>query len=136
MVAPSGFLYPISSQFPFDNVTQQIVLALRERDFRVPGIKVELGSYGYLPYDYVKTIEDDDFRLWFCRIQRSLGDGFNDIAAVSQLNIPGKELSVYDDNSGPTFYLYVGKNWKAEKHGFVKFIVDKKTKEIVLDRAR
>jgi hypothetical protein len=118
--ADPKFLYPTSRQFPFDGITYQIVKALEERDFNFPGIKVELHSYGPSDsYRLVKTIEGDDFRLWFCRAQGRVDDDWNDTAAVNELNIPKKELHVYEDNSGPTFYLYVGKNWERDKESFI-----------------
>jgi hypothetical protein len=114
------FLYPTSNQFPFDNVTYKIIKALEEKNFNVPGIQVEFHNYGpNNSYKKVDTIEGDDFRLWFCRVQGKADPDWNDTAAVTELNIPGKELHVHEDNSGPTFYLYVGKNWEADKHNFI-----------------
>jgi hypothetical protein len=66
------FLYPHSRQFPFDEVCEQIVRALEERNY-------------------------------------------NDTAAVTEIVIPRKELHVYDDESGPTFRVYVGKNWPKDQ---------------------
>jgi hypothetical protein len=117
--ADPRFLYPTSRQFPFDEVTYDIVKELESRHFTAPGIKVDFHNYGPSDsYKMVSAIEADDFRLWFCRVQGSLG-AWNDTAAVTQLNIPKKELNVFDDNSGPTLYLYVGKNWKNDKEKFV-----------------
>ena len=113
-------LYPTSRQFPFDETTYKIIHELELREWNVPGIKVEF--YGYGPsnaYKRVESIEDDDFRLWFCRVQGRLDGNWNDTAAVTQLNIHMKELHVYEDNSGPTLCLYVGKNWEQDKQSFV-----------------
>ncbi|MDD5191635.1 MAG: hypothetical protein PHH54_02065 [Candidatus Nanoarchaeia archaeon] len=129
--ADPRFLYPTSRQFPFDETTYKIVKALEERDFNVPGIKVEFHSYGPSDsYRRVETIEGDDFRLWFCREQGRIGSDWNDTAAVSNLNIPFKELSVFSDNSGPTLRLYVGDNWEKDKEGFVNSVkVNSKLRE-------
>jgi hypothetical protein len=70
-------------------------------------------------FRYVNEINGEDFKLWFCRVQGAIGNNWNDIAAVNKLNIPKKELSVFEDNSGPLFYLYVGKkDWEEGKNDF------------------
>lgn len=113
------FLYPTSREFPFDEVTGQIVRALEERGFDVPGIRVEMDSYGPShSYRKVETVVGDDFRIRYGRPQGRIGPNLNDTAAVSEINIPKKELHVYDDNSGPTLYLFVGDNWEEGKHAF------------------
>lgn len=118
--AKPSFFYPTSRQYPFDETTFKIVEALMERNFSVPGIEVEIHSYGpNKSYKHVSTIKSDDFRLWFCRGQGRINPHWNDTAAVNQLNIPGKELSVFEDYSGPRFYLYVGDNWEKDKEDFV-----------------
>jgi hypothetical protein len=97
-----------------------MVRVLKERNFEAQDIEVKLNSYG--PgnmFSYVSEIKGDDFQLVFCREQGKLGRDLNDIAGVSKLNIPGKELHVYSDNSGPTLYLYVGTDWKKDKRDFV-----------------
>jgi len=115
------FLYPKSRQFPFDEVCENIVRSLEKRNWTVPGIKVEFQEYGSSESKlrYVSKIEGNDFRLYFCRIQGSLGSRFNDIAAVNNLFIKRMSLTVYDDESGPTFYTYVGKDWPRDKVLFV-----------------
>lgn len=119
------FLYPTSRQFPFDEVCERIVRELEARNWRVPDIKVEFDIYGTgeAKYQMVRYIKGDNFKLWFCRIQGRLNNHWNNTAAVSELVIPRMELHVYEDESGPTFYLYVGKNWKKD-HG--KFINSRK----------
>jgi hypothetical protein len=115
------FLYPNSRQFPFDEVCEQIVRALEERNWSVPGISVDFDVYGTGAQKYrcVRYIKGDDFKLWFCRIQANMGS-WNDTAAVTEIVIPQKELHVYEDESGPTYYEYVGKNWDVHKESFLK----------------
>lgn len=115
------FLYPKSRQFPFDEVCDQIVRALEERNWDVPGINVEFDVYGSgdEKYRMVHCIKGDDFKLWFCRIQGRLNLTLNDIAAVTEIVIPKKELHVYEDESGPTLYVYSGKNWSEDKERFL-----------------
>lgn len=113
------FLLPKSRQFPFDEAVELIVKRLKEREFEVPGISVKFYSYGPSnSYEMIESIEGEDFRLRMGRIQGRADSNFNDVAAVSDLFIPGKELNVYHDNSGPTFYLYVGNDWERDKEGF------------------
>ncbi|MCK4634336.1 MAG: hypothetical protein KAT37_00505 [Candidatus Aenigmarchaeota archaeon] len=115
------FLRPSVGQFPFDKTTLYIIRALEERNFDVPGINVKFHYYGPSDsYKKVDTIEGDDFRLWFCRVQGKVDPFWNDTAAVTELNIPRKELHVYEDNSGPTFYLYAGDDWEKDKKLFTR----------------
>ncbi len=94
------FMYPESRQFPFDETCELIVRNLV--DTTVPGINVEVKNIGY---KYVSRIAGLGFSLWFCRIQGQLSPRLNDIAAVTQISIPGRELSVYQDESGPRLYV-------------------------------
>lgn len=57
------FLYPHSRQFPFDEVAEKIVRELKKRNFDIPGIEVELDSYGSgeEKYIYVSMIKGADF---------------------------------------------------------------------------
>ena len=55
------FLYPHSRQFPFDEVAEKIVRELKKRNFDIPGIEVELDSYGSGEEKYIYPyIEDVD----------------------------------------------------------------------------
>jgi len=114
------FLYPQSRQFPFDEVCEHIVRALEERNWNVPGITVDFHVYGSGAEQYrmVNYIKGDDFKLWFCRVQGNMGR-LNNTAAVTEMIIPKMELHVYDDESGPTFITYVGKNWARDKQDFM-----------------
>ena len=116
------FLYPTSWQYPFDAVCHNIVVALEERNWQVPGIEVEFHEYGSGAQKFrcVSHIRGRDFKLWFSRVQRTMPGGhWNDTAAVTELVIPGKELHVYEDESGPTFYLYVGPDWERDRERFM-----------------
>ena len=113
------FLYPKARQFPFDEVCEQIVRALEERNWNVPGITVDFGVYGSGAEKYrtVRTIKGEDFKLWFCRVQARMGK-WNDTAAITEIIIPEKELHVYDDESGPTYIVYAGLDWESDKGWF------------------
>lgn len=116
------FLYPKSRQYPFDEVCERIVKEIEQRAWDIPGVTVEFDTYGTgdATYRYVSNIEGDDFRLHFCRPQGLLAPErkWNDIAAVNRLVIPRHELTVYDDESGPTLAVYVGNDWDADKQAF------------------
>ncbi len=115
------FLYPTSRQFLFDALCERIVRELEKRNWQVPGLAVEFDTYGSGEQKMmiVREISGADFRLHFGRPQGLLPGGrWNDVAAISDLTIPGFQLSVYSDNSGPTFYVYVGEDWEADKHWF------------------
>ena len=111
-------LYPKSREYPFDSTIEELVRELERLKFDVPGIEVKFKTLG--PYLYVEEIKSDDYRLWFCRVQGRLSDELNDIAAVTTLVIPGKELNVYEGYSGPTLYVYVGEDWKRDRNWFMK----------------
>lgn len=113
------FLFPKSRQFPFDEVCEKIVRATQKRNWNVPGLTVEFSNYGSgkAKYRYVTNIRGENFRLNFCRVQGNLG-GYNDIAAVNVVTIPQQQMCVYDDESGPTYYLYVGNDWNKDKDKF------------------
>jgi len=118
------FLYPYSRQFPFDEVAEKIVKALEKRNWKVPGIVVKFHTYGSgeAKYKRVSEIKGNDFKLHFCRVQGKLDDYWNDTAALEDVFIPKQEMSFYDDESGPSFCLYVGNNWEADKEWFMNSI--------------
>lgn len=119
------FLYPQSRQFPFDEVAEKIVRALEKRNWKVPKVIVRFDVYGSgeAKYKLVREIIGEDFRLYFCRIQRTLpGNIWNDTAALHEIYIPKQNISVFDDESGPTYNLYVGQNWEEDKKWFMNSI--------------
>lgn len=118
------FLYPYSRQFPFDEVAEKIVKALEKRNWKVPGITVEFYTYGSgeAKYKMVNHIKSGNFTLYFCRPQGSVNDNLNDIAALHEIYIPKQGIRVYDDESGPTYYLYVGKSWEQDEQWFMDSI--------------
>ena len=114
------FLYPRSRQFPFDEVAEKIVKALEKRNWKVPGVTVEFYTYGSgeAKYKMVDQIKGENFKLLFCRTQGKLNANKNDIAAVHEIYIPKQGIRVYEDESGPTYYLYVGEDWEKDKEWF------------------
>jgi len=116
------FLYPSVQQFPFDSTCEQIVRELEKRNWQVPGINVEFHEYGSGAQKFraVSRIKSQDFKLWFYRVQRTMPGGrWNDTAGVTEIVIPKKELHVYEDESGPTFYLYVGDDYERDRDKFM-----------------
>jgi hypothetical protein len=115
------FFYPKSRQYPIDEVCEKIVRALEKRKWKVPAIQVEFDdSERELKYRHVSKIKGEDFQLCFGRVQGRIDRSKNDIAAIAQIVIPRKELHVHEDESGPTFYTYVGDNWEKDKDTFMK----------------
>ncbi len=121
------FLYPKSRQFPFDEVAEQIVRALEARSWKVPGLSVEFHEYGSGAQKLrcVRSITSDqsaidlghhDVRIKFGRPQGCLPGGrWNDTAAVDEVQLPKRALHVYEDESGPTYYVYVGDSWEHDR---------------------
>ncbi|MBQ2836006.1 MAG: hypothetical protein IJE68_04160 [Clostridia bacterium] len=118
------FLYPYSRQFPFDEVAEKIVKAMEKRNWKVPGITVEFDTYGSgeTKYKMVSKIKGDNFELFFCREQGRLNKTWNDTAALCRVHIPKQSIEVFEDESGPRYYLYVGKNWEEDKTWFINSI--------------
>jgi len=121
------FLYPTKLQFPFDAVCGQIVRALEARAWKVPGFTVELREYGsgQQLLRHVSSIKSDqsaldlgqhDVRIEFGRPQGLLPEGrYNDCAAVNEIQLARRSLRVYEDESGPTYNVYVGDAWERDR---------------------
>lgn len=106
---PPQFVYPTSRQFPFDEVGEKIVRELEKRNWKVPGIIVKFGNYGSgeAKIRFIHYIQGEDFRITFG------SDG------ISEVIIPQQEIFVFEDESGPTYYLYVGDDWERDKNEFM-----------------
>lgn len=121
------FLYPKSRQFPFDEVCERIVRALQARNWKVPGFAVEFHDYGSgaQKLRYVSSIKSDqsaidlvnhDVSIKFGRPQGLLPGGrWNDTAAVDEVQLAKRMLHVYSDESGPSYYVYVGADWEHDR---------------------
>lgn len=121
------FLYPTSRQYPFDEVSGQIVRALEKRGWKVPGFLIEFHDYGSgaQKVRYVSSIKSDrdaldrgqhDVKILFGRPQDVLPGGrFNDCAAVYDVQLPGQCLRVFQDESGPNYEVYVGDSWERDR---------------------
>lgn len=115
------FLYPKSRQYPIDEVCEKIVKALERKKWKVPGIQVTFfnSGKGEEKYRQVYEIKGENFKLHFGRIQGQINSLKNDTAAIGQVTIPQKELHIYGDESGPTYYTYQGNNWEKDKEHFI-----------------
>ncbi|MBP3708017.1 MAG: hypothetical protein J6J36_05370 [Clostridia bacterium] len=118
------FLYPHSRQFPFDSIASDIITELEKRNWRVPGIVVEFDSYGSgeAKYKKVRYIRGQDFKLTFSRKQGMLDSRWSDTAALCSVHISHECLEVFEDESGPKYYLYVGDKWQEDKNWFMNSI--------------
>ncbi len=118
------FLYPYVLQFPFDSVAVQIVKEIEKRNWKVPGLELDFDTYGSgeEKFQYLRTIRGKDFKLFFCRYQGHLNHIYNDVAGLREVVIPRQEIHVFDDESGPRYYLYVGDDWDADKDWFISSI--------------
>lgn len=102
-------LRPFIKVFPFDETCSELINVLESKNFDVPQLEITFSDYGQGQYRKINTVKGNDFRLWFCRKQKQMGE-WNDIAAVTDLIIGDISLSVYADGSGPTMNIYVGSN--------------------------
>ncbi len=102
-----------------DTVTNKIFSALENRNWNVPGITVEFGLYGRGEemYQVVRSIEGDDFLIYFLRVIGRLGERWNNTAGCYKIVIPQYELSYHEDLSGSLTY-YTGKNWRRDRKRF------------------
>jgi len=123
MSKPPEFLYPRAREHAFDEVCEHIVRALEKRHFDVPGINVEFDVYGSgeQRMRMVRRITGQNFSLYFSRSQGLLPEGtYNDTAAVNTVAIEGEQISVYEDHSGPSYYVYVGDDWERDREWFFR----------------
>jgi hypothetical protein len=91
------FVYPSARQFPFDEVIDQIVRALEDRNWNVPGIDVtfNVAGSGNAKERSVSQISGHDFHI------RLFGD------SSKTIKIPDEELSIFGDESGPDYRVLV-----------------------------
>ena len=117
------FLFPTATQYRIDQGCSEIVQTLHKRHFAVAGVEITFETYSNVKniYTMVDTIKipDIDLYLRFGRDQGYIDSNRFNTAAVSDLAIPRKLLNVYSDYSGPTLYVYVGKNWEHDKDRFI-----------------
>lgn len=117
------FLYPgFQKRFAFDLACEQIVRELQKRNWKVPGVSVEFYDYGEegRKFRMVSWIKSRNFKLWFCRVQGSLNHGWNDIAGISHITIPERELRVYSrPEEGPNLYRYIGDDYERDREEFM-----------------
>ena len=93
----------------------------------MPGFAVEFLDYGSgaQKLRYVSSIKSDqsaidlahhEVTIEFSRPQGHLPGGkWNDIAAVNEVRLAKRILHVYPDESGPSYYVYVGTNWERDR---------------------
>lgn len=102
---------PNRKSYPFDTVATKIVQALKEHNWKIPGIEVQFVTYGtgFSKYSFVRKIigytihsesRTDDFIFEF--------EASPEIGGIEQMIFKEERLEVYSDNSGPTYWLYVG----------------------------
>lgn len=103
---------PNRKSYPFDIAANKIVQTLREYNWKVPGIEVEFTTYGtgfdknsfvskIVGYRIRSGIRTDSFILEFS-YPKSGSNGIKEIIFREE------RIEVYDDNSGPVYWLYVG----------------------------
>jgi hypothetical protein len=102
------FVKPSRAQFgQLDTVCNTIVEELEKRNFDIPNLSVEFCLNYQKGSITVCEVIGEDFKLFFAGNR------------IYTMNIPQKELSVFDDNSGPTLNVYVGNCWKRDKEEFM-----------------
>ena len=114
-------LFPTVRRHIVDEVCEQIVVALHQRDFNVPSVKVHFNERGwaerafertatggllcrggwrpssFLGTTSVSSIQGPDFFIGFGK--RVFTPGYKDNLGVVQVHIPGKELRLSTDDS-------------------------------------
>ena len=107
------FIYPTRRQFPFDTVANLIVKEIAKRNWKIPRLEIKystFGSSGYDKHEYLTYIIGKDFKLHY---------NDNGLFCIS---IPKQIIEVYNDESGPRYWLYVGKDYKKDKDWFFNSI--------------
>lgn len=99
-------LRPRSKQYPeIDGPAARLVEVLERRGWSAPGVHVEFRTYAL--GTMVSEVTGEGWRVWYCRVQGGNAQ-WNDTAAVSEIVIGERALSVYEDWSGPRLAVYVG----------------------------
>lgn len=98
--------YVVSPQFPIGAVIQLILDAVGEKRWRVPWLTWENSAGRGL-----WRIGGDDWGVTF------LGNGTQ--LEPYGIAVKGKELHLFQDESGPKFYYYVGDDWEADRQKFL-----------------
>lgn len=110
-MAPGKKIY----RYPFDEVCVQILAELKKRNWKAPGVRVEFDSDGA-----VDSVFGGNFSIWYARGGKSLvGYAVQSNEFPALITIPNKCLEVSNDESGPTFYLYVGGDWRKDRKKFM-----------------
>lgn len=117
------FVYPTSREYgKIDDICTMIVKELEKKHFSIQGVHVDFETYRneFCEFTSVEriSIPELDVILRFGRKQGLFDHDRNDCSSVSELALPKKLLHLYADESGPTYYTYVGKNWEEEKETF------------------
>lgn len=105
---------------PMERAGGLLVRELARVGWEVPGIEVAIDTYGQGD-NLIRRVrkisgatEAGPFSLRFSAQQAHKGR-FNVMTGLSEATIPpGLQIVFYDDRSGPTGYLYLGKDWKAD----------------------
>lgn len=121
------FYYPTSSAYPIDHVCGRIVLALEKCNWKCNNIEVTFDDREWKSTTYrkVSKIKGDHFSISFGRIQGTICV-WPDTAAVDSISIPKKELSVFEDYSGPTLKVHrkddwIESFWNADPHDVLTY---------------
>jgi hypothetical protein len=115
--APVQYALPDSDQYPFDSIISRIVAALEARNWNVPGffMKFKDTAMADRVIRHVTVIESIECRLHFWRTPPFYAGG---AVPVGEITIPGRQLRVFDDESGPQFFVYVGRDWEQDQEEF------------------
>jgi hypothetical protein len=109
--------YPRAEIYPVDKVCNEIVTEVINRCGDVSWIEVfsqERIIHG-VTVVRVCNLKGEDFELTFNRKQDRQIQGKDSYASIYEIYIPGHQFRMYSDNSGPTYYLYVGNDWKNDR---------------------
>ena len=127
-------IFPGETRFPFDNIAIKIIEALYERNWQAPGIKVEFNTFGHgrSKWIYVNKVigygpatnapdisnkppkepeskdETELFILKYGRSEGQIDEFYCHRGGIHEMIFREEQLTVYCDNSGPTYKLYVG----------------------------
>ena len=133
-MAQLPFRRPQSTEYPFDPACAEIVQALEDLGWHVPGVRVrfntdnDLGWMGSLPWTRPDTT-DRNARLTYLMVEDILGPNFRilfgrhqddgSVAAVGRIIIPGFDITVFADGSGPLVRVYCGRDWSRDVRWFL-----------------
>lgn len=128
------FVFPETIQYEYiDEAYLLLCQEIAKKDFSVEGVDIFINAYfdGKRCFSYLSDIfvRELDVRLVAGRMGRKRQGR---ACFVEKVYLPGRNLSLFDDFSGPKYELYSGAQWKRDRERF-RFLSESERQTICLE---